>query len=184
MKAGVSVTKNFLSREECQNIINSLDNWERDYIRNDTSKPDVTLNKQQLDANTEIDPEGYKIRQVSQSPTDYITEWDGRPVYRCKVMKYEVGDFVEEHRDSLWMCQSNYWKPNTNQRAKDLMVIPLNDDYEGGEFTVNGTEIKQEVGSVIQFPQSGIPGFRPRPKHGVKKVTKGTRYSMVFWNFE
>ena len=87
-------------------------------------------------------------------------------------MKYEVGDFVEEHRDSLWMCQSNYWKPNTNQRAKDLMVIPLNDDYEGGEFTVNGTEVKQEVGSVIQFPQSGIPGFRPRPKHGVKKQQK------------
>ena len=67
MKAGVSVTKNFLSREECQNIINSLDNWERDYIKNDTAKPDLTFNKEQLDANTEIDPEGYKIRQVSQS---------------------------------------------------------------------------------------------------------------------
>ena len=26
MKGAVSVTKNFLSREECQNIINSLDN--------------------------------------------------------------------------------------------------------------------------------------------------------------
>ena len=62
-------------------------------------------------------------------------------------MKYEVGDFVEERRDSLWMCQSNYWKPNTNQRAKDLMVIPLNDDYEGGEFTA-----RPKVGSVIQFP--------------------------------
>ena len=184
MKVGVSVTKNFLSREECQNIINSFHTWERDYIKNDTSKPEKTFSKQELDANTEIDPEGYKIRQVSQSGTDYITEWDGLPVYRCKVMKYEEGDFVEEHRDSLWMCQSNYWKPNTNQQAKDLMVIPLNDDYEGGEFTINGTEVKQEVGSVIQMPQSGIPGFRPRPKHGVKKVTKGTRYSMVFWNFQ
>ena len=184
MKAGVSVTKNFLSKEQCQNIINSFHTWERDYIKNDTSKPEKTFSKEELDANTEIDPEGYKIRQVSQSGTDYITEWDGLPVYRCKVMKYEEGDFVKEHRDSLWMCQSNYWKPNTNQQAKDLMVIPLNDDYEGGEFTINGTEIKQEVGSVIQMPQSGIPGFRPRPKHGVKEVTKGTRYSMVFWNFQ
>ena len=119
MKAGVSVTKNFLSREECQNIINSFHTWERDYIKNDTSKPEKTFSKKELDANTEIDPEGYKIRQVSQSGTYYITEWDGLPVYRCKVMKYEEGDFVEEHRDSLWMCQSNYWKPNTNKRAKD-----------------------------------------------------------------
>ena len=93
MKAGVSVTKNFLSREECQNIINSFHTWERDYIKNDTSKPEKTFSKEELDANTEIDPEGYKIRQVSQSGTDYITEWDGLPVYRCKVMKYEEGDF-------------------------------------------------------------------------------------------
>ena len=107
----IRVTKNYLTKEQCQNIINSFHTWERDKIINDTSRPEKTFSKEQLDANTEIDPEGYKIRQVSQSATDYITEWDGLPVYRCKVMKYEEGDFVEEHRDSLWMCQSNYWKP-------------------------------------------------------------------------
>ena len=47
MKAGVSVTKNFLSREECQNIINSFHTWERDYIKNDTSKPEKTFSKEE-----------------------------------------------------------------------------------------------------------------------------------------
>ena len=180
----IKTKDNVLSKEECQKIINSFHTWERDKIIKDTSIQEKTFTKEQLDANTEIDPEGYKVREVSQSATDYIKEWEGLPVYRCKVMRYEEGDFVKEHRDSQWMCQSNYWKPNTNKVAKDLMVIPLNDDYEGGEFTINGREIQQKVGSVIQMPQSGVAGAKPRPKHGVKKVTKGTRYSMVFWNFE
>ena len=72
----IRVTKNYLTKEQCQNIINSFHTWERDKIINDTSRPEKTFSKEQLDANTEIDPEGYKIRQVSQSATDYITEWD------------------------------------------------------------------------------------------------------------
>ena len=55
MKVGVSVTKNFLSREECQNIISSFHTWERDYIKNDTSKPEKTFSKEEIEAKTEID---------------------------------------------------------------------------------------------------------------------------------
>ena len=178
-KLSIVQTRNVLSREECQNIINSFHTWERDYIKNDTVRPEKTFTKEELDANTEIDPEGYKIRQVSQAGTDYITEWDGLPVYRCKVMKYEEGDFVEEHRDSLWMCQSNYWKPNTNKQAKDLMVIPLNDDYEGGELTFEfkGKEypIKNVANTLVIFPSNLLY------KHKVTKVTKGTRFAVVGW---
>ena len=97
-------------------------------------------------------------------------------------MKYEVGDFVLEHRDRTGMLHSDCYEPGLDLRSKDLMIIPLNDDYEGGVLTVEGVEIPQEVGSLIQIPQPE-GDINARPKHGVSEVTKGTRYSLVFWNF-
>ena len=52
----------------------------------------------------------------------------------------------------------------------------------GGELTVEGIIIPQKVGSLIQIPQPE-GDIHARPKHGVSEVTKGTRYSLVFWNF-
>ena len=181
----VKLKKNIFTREQCEEIIKNHNNFEYDSVVNSTGPIDSSMSKEQIDMFTEVDDNGDEIRKVSQSSSDFIKEWDGLPVYRCKVMKYEEGEFVKEHVDSNWMCQSNYWAPGTNKVSKDLMIVPLNDDYEGGALTVEGVEIPQEVGSVIQMPQSGnIHLDRPRPHHGVSTITKGTRYSMVFWNFE
>ena len=62
------------------------------------------------------------------------------------------------------------------------MIIPLNEEYEGGTLTVEGEEIPQKIGTLIQIPQPE-GDVHLRPKHGVSEVTKGTRYSLVFWNF-
>ena len=45
-----------------------------------------------------------------------------------------------------------------------------------------GEEVPQTVGNVVQVKQ---PGNDPdlRAMHGVSEVAKGTRYSLVFWNF-
>ena len=80
------------------------------------------------------------------------------------------------------MCLSNYWAPNTNLSSESLVTIPLNDNFEGGEFTVAGEVVPQEVGQAIQV---NCDPFSPEtsPVHGVKTVTEGTRYALVFWNF-
>ena len=123
------------------------------------------------------------LRKVKQSFVPHLFEvWDGGKVLGSKVMKYEVGDFVLEHRDRTGMLHSDCYEPGLDLRSKDLMIIPLNDDYEGGELTVEGIEIPQKVGSLIQIPQPE-GDIDARPKHGVSEVTKGTRYSLVFWNF-
>jgi PKHD-type hydroxylase len=58
------------------------------------------------------------------------------------------------------------------------LSVQLSDsnDYEGGEFVINnGTETisSKEQGTLIAFPSYAL--------HGVKPVTKGTRYSLVAW---
>lgn len=182
----VQIKSNVLSREECANIIANSSNFEYDYLKRDIAPQSECFDKETLDQNTIERPQEdtFKIRKVSQSPMDepIFDEWDGHPVYRCKVMKYETGDFLKEHYDAKWMCLSNYWKPGTNKVSESVMSMALNDDYEGGEFTVEGKVIPQEVGSVIQIPCNGLDKSKS-VRHGVTEVTSGTRYALVFWNF-
>jgi|TARA_B100000073_G_scaffold126459_1_gene103472 predicted 2-oxoglutarate/Fe(II)-dependent dioxygenase YbiX len=182
----VKIKKNVLSKEECAKLIADSKNFEYDMLKRDTADQSIESNKETLDKNTVVESEEvtFEKRKVSQSPMEPVfAEWDGNPVYRCKIMKYEQGEFVNEHKDAQWMCMSNYWAPDTNMSSESLMVMPLNDDYEGGEFTVEGTEIPQEVGSVIQIPCDALDKDKSA-SHGVKEVLSGTRYSLVFWNFK
>ena len=180
------IHESVLGKKMCAEIIANAQNFEYDIIKKDIAKQDVTYDKATLDANTveQTHDDSFPHRRVAQSPVEPIfKEWDGLPVYRCKVMKYETGDFVNSHRDAQWMCMSNYWEPNTNKSSESVMIIPLNDDYEGGDFTVNGQPVTQRVGDVIQVPCDALD-IENNPTHGVKEVTRGTRYSLVFWNFK
>ena len=162
------IVPNVLTKEECQKIIASGSNYVVDELRRDLQKQDQFSDKFRKIKFSEIDP--------------VFDTWEGNPVYTCKLIKYETGDHVSAHRDSQWMCLSNYWKPNTNLRAEKVVVIPLNDDYEGGDFIADGNTIPQKVGTAIELH---CDPFSPEtsPVHGVTKITKGTRYSLVSWSF-
>ena len=162
------IIKDFITLEKCQELINMEHDWHIDPVIKHDGTPDKY---------------GSIIRKVKQSFVPHLFEvWEEGKVLGTKVMKYEVGDFVKEHRDRTGMLHSDCYEAGLDLRSKDLMIIPLNNEYEGGELTVEGTEIPQEVGSLIQIPQPE-GDINARPKHGVAEVTKGTRYSLVFWNF-
>lgn len=179
----VKIKSNVLSREECANIIAGAAEFEQDVFKRDTVTQSKYSDKETLDENTIVD-DLTRVRKVTQASVvdPVFPVWDGNPVYRCKVMKYEVGDYLTEHFDAQWMCLSNYWKPDTNKVSESLISIALNDDYEGGEFTVEGEVIPQEVGSAIQIPMNALDHDKSA-RHGVTEVTSGTRYALVFWNF-
>ena len=162
------IIDDMISIEKCNELINLDHDWHIDPVINHDGTPDKNASL---------------IRQVMQSYVPHIfEEWDGAKVLGSKVMRYEEGDFVLEHRDRTGMLHSDCYEPGLDLRSRDLMIIPLNDDYEGGELTVEGITIPQKVGSLIQIPQPE-DDIHARPKHGVSEVTKGTRYSLVFWNF-
>ena len=114
----VKIKQNVLTKEQCVQIISDAKNFEYDILKKDIAEQNIHFTKEQLDANTveRSFDQSSDMRKVSQSPMEPVfSEWDGKPVYRCKVMKYEKGEYVREHRDAEWMCMSNYWAPDSNK---------------------------------------------------------------------
>jgi len=75
---------------------------------------------------------------------------------------YEKGDFFGEHRDTatyeIGILSGNYL---------------LNDEFEGGDFILDGKKLEVGVGELFTFGRDIL--------HEVKKVTSGIRYSMHFF---
>jgi hypothetical protein len=82
------------------------------------------------------------------------------------VLKYEVGDHFPRHIDRTQEKEFN----------KDFLYninVKLNDDYEGGEFFLNDKLFVADVGDVYHYKSTEF--------HEVKLVTKGLRYSGLFY---
>ena len=86
--------------------------------------------------------------------------------------RYTEGDFYDYHIDSFKAS------PKSNNVFYDYgFSINLNNDYEGGEFTIK-TE-SGEVGCQLQAGQAAVfPIIFP---HKVKEVTKGIRENIIGW---
>ena len=85
-----------------------------------------------------------------------------------QISKYEVGEYYHDHLDI---------GPGVLGNRKISLTLQLSDpdSYEGGDLVLDFMDFpaSRELGSVTLFPSF--------LKHGVRTVTKGTRYSLVAW---
>jgi hypothetical protein len=82
------------------------------------------------------------------------------------VLKYQVGDHFPRHID----------RNKEHEFNKDFLYninVKLNDDYEGGEFFLNDKLFVADVGDVYHYKSTEF--------HEVKPVTKGLRYTGLFY---
>lgn len=86
-------------------------------------------------------------------------------VVNVGILKYEVGDSFERHIDYGGTHHTSDFIYNIN--------VLLNDEYEGGEFYLNDTHYPKPVGEVYHYKSNEY--------HEVKKITKGVRYSALFY---
>ena len=104
-------------------------------------------------------------------------EFRGQPIVsRFSKMRfniYEKGLTMREHVDHIYSIFDG--------QEKGIPVLSfvgiLNDDYEGGEFIMNGEKLTLKAGDLLVFPSNFL--F----PHVVHPVTKGTRYSLVAWGY-
>lgn len=82
------------------------------------------------------------------------------------LLRYQVGGFYKQHVDHFGKASRIFG-----------CSIGLNDDYEGGEFSLwdRRKSVKLSRGDVLFFPSNFL--F----PHEVQPVTAGTRYTIVTW---
>jgi len=96
-----------------------------------------------------------------------------------QVLSYGIGGHYRPHIDgeSIWMTPrgEKIWKKSTD---RDLSIVFfLNNDFEGGDFVFPELKVRvrPEPGMMVCFPSNH------HYSHGVEKITKGKRYSIVSW---
>ena len=87
-----------------------------------------------------------------------------------RLNKYSTGTKMSKHVDLI--------RRNKDDGIPVLSFLGvLNDDYEGGEFLMNGKVVVLKQGDVLVFPSTFLY------EHEVSYVTKGIRYSIVSWGY-
>ena len=159
---GLFVFENFLTPGECSEMINS---FEVDPEHNDTEESDW-YNR----CSYPVWSDEVKDKLIRQG-TDLA----------CKLFNHQV--YQENPHQAIWR-KGNELRGHTDLGA-DLVEFPerqfsmvcyLNDDYEGGAFTLPsvGAEIRFDAGAMVMFAGGSIV-------HGVREVTSGERYTALSW---
>ena len=87
-----------------------------------------------------------------------------------RLNKYKTGTVMSEHFDLI--------RRNKTDGIPVLTFLgSLNDNYEGGQFLMNGEDIPLTQGDIMLFPSTFIY------PHSVTEVIQGTRYTYVAWAY-
>ena len=93
-----------------------------------------------------------------------------KKINQIDLLKYNPGGKYEIHTDHY-----------TTAPRHLSVIIHLNNEYEGGDLVFTDQKDKEikrfklEKGSIIFFPSNFMY------PHGIRPITKGTRYSIVAW---
>jgi len=109
-----------------------------------------------------------KLLAIVTAANDEFYQFEINQFNAVQISKYEVGEYYHDHFDI---------GPGVLGNRKISLTLQLSepDSYEGGDLVLdlNDFTASRELGSVTIFPSF--------LKHGVRPVTKGTRYSLVAW---
>ena len=145
-----------LSKEQCQHIIDLSETsgvWKRIRFSPNTSYRTVS-----------VDLGGNDIKDLI---SEYCKRYLNLKVINVnlRVIKYLPGDAFDRHRDD-----------GGNKFSEDFMYninVILNNEYEGGEFFLNDVPHIRPMGEIYHYKSNEY--------HGVTEITKGVRYSALFY---
>ena len=181
----------FFSKQQCQLIVNSLDISKKTthtfYNVKTNTQEDMGKDPQLSFLKDEkIKPIGNLIRdQWFKIITEYILEWLNKKEkinwYKGwngftfpKFIEYNEGTLMTNHCDHIQEIFSDNGQPRGIPTLS--IITALNDNYSGGAIIMcEKYKYRLKTGETIVFTSNFLY------PHFVKKITKGTRFSMVSW---
>lgn len=148
------VIRNFLSVNDCNDLINSLPNNTNTPSDNYSTLPvgawysnQITDQRCALALDNDILT---RILTVVPDDLNYVAD-------RMYVTKYDAGQLCKAHTDP----------------ADITVIVLLNNSFTDGELVIGKRKIKLDVGDAVVFSD--------RLMHSVTEVTTGTRYAVSVW---
>lgn len=179
----VKVYKNFLSLDDCNNLVKDIKNYPKVLnFEGDLSnllRKGSYLNTFQINndfTNKVKNIVETSICRISKQYTNdvkplYYAYGDEFNHYNYQVLKYTSEDYFRIHHD--------HYAETLNYSRLLTCIIYLNEDYTGGELQFPSVGINKEykfkTGDAIIFPSHWM--FY----HGVKPISSGERYAVVIW---
>jgi predicted 2-oxoglutarate/Fe(II)-dependent dioxygenase YbiX len=167
MNNHVEVIENFLSKDECNVILNRCKE-ELELSTAIVNNGNPNIRKSSIAWIDDLGEVNERLKNILKSRFNFGgVEVTGLGSFQFT--EYKVGEFYEWHTD----------RGSTIDRKRFAStVIQLNDDYEGGLLEIKDTmgnliPINQKLGSLYVF-DSGL-------EHRVTPVNVNTRYSLVNW---
>jgi|TARA_R110002096_G_scaffold155937_2_gene320351 hypothetical protein len=166
-----SVVENFLTAEECKCIIDSIKEWQltqipagkysgRDFgdVRRKLGVPPKLLYKDKFDwIFGKFNHNSYKFNLIDK--------------HSHMVNQYHKGDILEYHTDEHETVEDLFKGTPANRLS---CCIYLNDNFEGGEFELEGIDKwKPQIGTAIIFPSA--------QSHRSNYVRSGTKFNYTVW---
>lgn len=160
--------KNFLTNEECSNILNKC-KTELELKPGGTTAGNNEKRKSSVAFVNNIHSVDDKLKSVLKTLIQ-IKGFEVTGLGPYQFTEYKIGQFYDWHTDS---DEGEY------KYRFCSIVIQLNDEYEGGYL-----QLKDESGDNTIQLDKGIGTmyiFYSNIRHRVMPVTSGTRYSLVNW---
>ena len=171
--------KNVLTKKDCSSITQELKfvKWDKhSFVNPQTNKRDFKENYCNISTSV-LPSNNFLMKTLWETVHRYISdlnffwykEWNGysAPRYNHYLTNYEMKKHCD-HIHSLF--------EDSNKGVPVLSIVGLlNENFEGGDFLINGKRINLEIGDILIFPSNFMY------PHEVRKITAGERYSFVSW---
>jgi hypothetical protein len=179
---GIWEYKNFLSEEECKELIKFFDSfydeWRQICFYGSYGMHVIAPFDNPNGHGTSITPE--YLQNLRERMIQYVSDAAGRPmkINSMHAQKWEKGAYANDHSDSSDLEGNDMgWSDNKQFAGIYLNAQP---EYTGGvlKFRDHNIDVSPETGTFISFP-GGMENI-----HSVTEVESGTRYTIViFWDY-
>ena len=189
--SNILIQPKVITKENCEWLVNYAKRAHQDQMgvfdtekTNETQETQSKIDKKSRDVKcADIEPILPQIQELLQNSIQHIINpfygFQIRDSEMPQLLCYEPGGHYKPHIDAEGQWKnpdgSVIWKKTID---RDLStVLFLNDDFEGGYFSLPDLriKIKPEPGLLVTFPSSRY--F----KHQVESVISGNRYTLVTW---
>ena len=175
-----AVLPNFWGKEWCESCFDSVDIWKLTDVHaglyngwpTGRQKRNIgTFNKHYKDTYYGVSGSWIRLNDAIEKFNEVTYKFNLEEQSSCFLNQYHEGYVLDWHKDNDESVEDLFKR---RPSARISVSIFLNEDFEGGEFELQGiNKFPAKTGTAIIFPSAQV--------HRGCQIRKGTKYNLTYW---